>query len=157
MPGDVLERHALLVAGVNARPALGEGHGRTHSSGTRDDPGKRQQHEQEKRPRKDNRLQRGRPGFGLVVTAGNVGVEQADQVLIVFHADTGYAEADRPAILRIDRQQPALDQGGTKPDRRDFTSFELLAKLPVRQGFHRALEPEGHGHSQSQKQPADNQ
>src|SRR5208337_808713 len=123
MPGDVLERHALRVAAVNARPALGEGHGRTHSSGTRDDP--------EKRTRKDDRLQWGRPGFGLVVTAGNVDVEQADQVEIVFHADTGHAEADRPAILRIDRQQPALDQGGTKPDRRDFTSFELLAKLPV--------------------------
>ena len=105
-----------------------------------------------KSARKDDRLQRGRPGFGLVVTAGNVDVEQADQVEVVFHADTGYAEADRPAILWIDRQQPALDQGGTKPDRRDFTAFELLAKLPVGQGFHRDLEPQGHGHSQSQSQ-----
>jgi len=79
-----------------------------------------------------------------------VDIEQADQVKIVFHADAGYAEADRPAILRVDRQQPAFDHGGTKPDGRDFTSFELLAKLPIGQGFHRLLEPEGHGHSQSQ-------
>ena len=117
MPGDVLERHAVLAVAVDARPALGEGHGRAHAAGPRDDPGERQQHEHEKRAGKDDGLQRRGPGLGLVVAAGNVGVEQADQVLVVLHADPGDAEADRPAIRgSAASSRPSISRG-TDPGR----------------------------------------
>ena len=117
MTGDVLEGDALLVAAVEARPALGEGHGRAHAAGARDHPGKRQQHEQEERARKDDRLQRGRPGFGLVVAAGNVGVEQADQVLVVLHADPGDPVADRPAVRgSTASSRPSIKVGPTRAE-----------------------------------------